>query len=456
MDQTLSEQLRTGTGTSSGRQQPSSPPPPTSLLESLPTDVLVMIMSAARSTADLHSLIRASLALYKVFLSAKRGVLISIVARDLGPALRDGVAATLIIPTRIESRAATYAKECECAIQRYEALPRGGGGLALTRGLSTDAVVALVRTNSSVQFLIDELAASRLPALGRIHPDAASPLTANERQHLAQALLRHQVLARLGGGHPRPHETAVIHRFFGLSSPWEMHQLADVHGFLCEMTSRAFVCCEEPWRPSRANASLGEEKDAALGDLGVLHRKLVAERARMAADPSLVVVAEAHRRVPPGGMAVPARFNFLIAGPLPAQKGSDRVAEGYRELRDELYRREDAMPLLLVAEEDDADADAPPFAWVDAHHGINCQRWGWHARREVMPVGQADTTARQRIWMQQKLELWRWLGFVFWDRGRVELLKTRLPEYATGWLTVAPPPDGECKLSEKVRLPRRG
>jgi hypothetical protein len=119
--------------------------------------------------------------------------------------------------------------------------------------------------------------------------------------------------------------------------------------------------------------------------------------------------------------------------------------------RDELYRREDTMPLLVPAD----DAAAPPFGWVDAHGGLNCQRWGSHVRREVLPKGREDTTGRQRIWMRQKLENWRWLGFAFWDQTRVELLKTRLLVYNTGWLTIAPPPDGECDLPPGVQPPPR-
>ena len=51
--------------------------------------------------------------------------------------------------------------------------------------------------------------------------------------------------------------------------------------------------------------------------------------------------------------------------------------------------------------------------------------------------------------MRGKLEKWRWVGFVFWDQARVELVKSQLPVYSTGWLTIAPPPD-------RVRLSSEG
>lgn len=173
-------------------------------------------------------------------------MLLSIVATDLGPALRDAVAALLITPARVEYRRETYSEECEGIIHRYEALPRGDGGLASARGLAADAVVALVRANRSVQFFIDDFAACTLPELHKIHPDAAGSLTATERRRVARALLRHQVLARIDTGP----EAAVIHKFCGLFRPWETHQLADAHSLLCNMVSRAFFYYRErsfPW-----------------------------------------------------------------------------------------------------------------------------------------------------------------------------------------------------------------
>jgi hypothetical protein len=113
-----------------------------------------------------------------------------------------------------------------------------------------------------------------------------------------------------------------------------------------------------------------------------------------------------------------------------------------RGLRDELYRREDAMPRLVPTEDDDV---APPFAWVDAHGGLDCQRWGDQVCREVLREEQENITARQRSWISENLDKWRWLGFVVWDRARVELLKTQMPVYGTGWLKAAPPPDEELR-----------
>ncbi|GKT44323.1 uncharacterized protein ColSpa_04504 [Colletotrichum spaethianum] len=421
-----------------------------SLFESLPIDLVVALLSALISIADLHALIRASPAIYRIFLSAKRAVLVAIVARDLGPALRDAVGATLIAPTRFEDRVATYFDEIEKVIQRYKALPRSNGGLASASGLSADAAVAIVQLNRSVQFLIDEIAASKLKKLRKVHPGAGGSLTVNERRRLAQALLRHQILAHLECSPTLSRGAAVVHMFFDLLKPWEMHQLADIHSFVRWVQSCAFLHSKETElvdrrRHGRSKTRLQKEKDEALCNLGTLHRKIVAERKRLAADKGLTTAfLSSHcARTAMSKVSASAHFQFLIAGPISLHAGSGRMAEESRSLRHELYQRENSMPPLVPSED---DPSAPPFAWVDGHGSLDCQRWGTLARREVLPAGQEDIMARQQIWMRQKLDQWRWLGFPFWDVARVEMLKTRLPVFETGWLTVAPPPDEECEI----------
>jgi hypothetical protein len=393
-------------------------PHPLSLIELLPTEVLVAILSAAPSTSDLHAFIRASPTVYQVFLSAKRAVLVSIVASELGPALRDAVASCLIAP----AVGGTIA-ESERVIKEYEALPRGDGGWASARGLSTDETVVLVQASRRAQYLIDVFEASRRPELRVLHPDAAGPMTTSERRRLAAALFRHQTLVCIehdNYGYSLSDEMAVVDNLSALFRPWELHQLADVHRFLGNMASL------RDFSPSVQEASR---------DLDLLRSKVVAKRVSMAANPEVPVTgASAPWGVGLGGAQLIWGPDFLTAGPLP---GRMRSAE-----KNEQYRREDAMPPLVAAEDDEG---APPFAWVDGHDGLNCQRWGNHVRRGVLSEGQDGTTYSQRRWMKQNLDLWRWLGFPFWDRGRVQLLKTGMPVWETGWLTVAPPSNEECE-----------
>jgi hypothetical protein len=440
-------------------QQPRKPAP----IESLPVEVLVTILSAAPSASDLHALIRASPIVYQTFLSAKRTVLVSIVAAELGPALRDAVAACLIAPAAQASIA-----ECERVVKEYEALPRGGRGRASARGLSADAAVELVQANRSAQYLIDEFEASRRPELREVHADGAGPMTTSERRRFAAALFRHQTLSRIEHGYALPDEIALVDGFFALFRPWELHQLADANGFLADILSR--VTPGPHLRPSGPENE--RRRQEASRDLGLLRRLVVAERARVAADRGVpFTVASAPWAVlRTEGMKLFPRLDFLIGGPLPGWTpralrpfGPQAIRRELRRLkghRDELYRREDVMPPLVPAEDD--EEEAPPFAWVDGHDGLNCQRWGDQVRRKPLPEGQDLMTCAQSDWMQHNVGLWRWLGFPFWDRGRVQVLKTGMPVCETGWLTVTPPSDEECEnFYRKVRMgdtfmPQRG
>ncbi|KAH6613422.1 hypothetical protein F5144DRAFT_596743 [Chaetomium tenue] len=464
-------QADTNRGTNEEREQkqapPSSPPNPNCKLELLPTEILVAILSAARSTADLHALIQSSPRLYQVFLPAKKEVLLSIIATDLGAALRDALAVVLIAPPKLDPQKPTYLEECEHVIRRYEALPHSthaGGLTSVTRGLSTDTAIALTHLNRSVQFLIDEFVSTRFPELHKIHPAASTdPPTTTERRRLAAALLRHQVLARIEHGrkrppvvepgHPLARETAAMHRFLGLFRPWEAEQLTEMHTFLCESADHAFPPPPRGIRGAYRRQQLGggrqrqqqqqqpweRQRDAAICDLQQMRCGLRALRAGVATGGP--VPAAAGPRV---------AFPSLRAGPLP-DKGYVLcyVAREHWGRRDELYRREDALAPLELAENGDDDGDrdnddaAPPFAWVDAHGGLDCQRWGGYLCRDVLREGQEDFTSLQRHWVCAYLGKWRWMGLVFWDRARVELLKTRMPVYETGWLRAGPPSDEE-------------
>ncbi|KAK3290912.1 uncharacterized protein B0H64DRAFT_410914 [Chaetomium fimeti] len=461
-------------------------------LELLPTEVLVAILSSARSTVDLHALIHASPRLYQVFVSAKREVLLSIVATDLGQGLRDAVAVLLIAPTKLDYREPTYFEECERIIHRYEDLPRGYRQLTSASGLTIDTVIALSHLNRTVQFFVDDYAESRFPELHAIHPGAANPLTTTERRRLAKALLRHQLLARfeggshpqiryLGPGQPLPPKTVMMHRFLALFPAWETEQLAQAHGYLNEPIWRAFPrpwslgYVTEPGQPR--DPSRDRRRNAAIYDLDMLRRALLAERERERTQPSPLYPKPTPS--PPGqAKRLLARFRFLDTGPLPVMDGASyRVQRELWDLRDELYRKEEGLPRLVAGNHGGGDVEdeaAPPFGWVDAHGGLDCRRWGDQVWREAWGGGEDETTRHQRGWARMNMDRWRWLGFVFWDRARVELLTTPTPTvpadglgwlaaaaYGTGWLAAAPPADEELRerydrgRSPPRRLPRR-
>lgn len=410
----------------------------------LSADVIVAMLTSVDSTADLYALISASPEIYRVFLISRRLVLLRLLSRDLGPALRDAIAAAVLIPdTTISVGAASS------AIEQYAALPHDRQGVrSLVRKMSDDELFAIVKMNRSVQFLVDQLAARRLSELELIHPLAAGPPTATERWRFAQGLLRHQFLARIDqcdpwSRHAQLASAPLVPKFLGIFRPWQVHQLADVHCFLCDVLDRM------PVGPAGTWLTQGQ-KQIILRDVRVLRATVLGRPPPPA--PELEFPPRSSRRPGSSFMLMKPRYDFLTAGPLPYQvQNADPVAWQDRPLRDELYEQEDTMPRLLLQEAGYDDIGAAPAAWVDGHDGLDCQRWGRYTHREPPRPDDGDTDAYQRAWMGWQLDRWRWLGFAFWDQYRFEALKTRLRVYATGWLTTAQLSNEECKV-EVVRL----
>ncbi|VUC35249.1 unnamed protein product [Clonostachys rosea] len=420
-------------------------------LEALPADVLLAILSSAHDTVDLYSVVRSSRVVYDVFRSAKRTVLISILARDLGTSgLQSAIAATLITLQTIRHRAG-HEEDENIAIKLFESLLHGDCGLSLARGLSEAEFARLVGVNRSVQFVVDEYAATRLPRLREIHSDAARPLNSRERQRLALAFLRHQVLASIHSTSTLTAGTVVYQQFSTLFQPWEIQQIADAHSFLRVMASFVFPSCERiPRSLSRVYITGREwwsdaDEQEAMSDLNVMRARFLQKCGhKTVADLEMEQSISEREREARHNM-MPVSYSFLAAGPMPDQISSSQVVAQYLSLQ-EIYQREDALPGLFAAEDDGDGGQSVPFAWIDGHRGIDCQRWGRHLFRKAVPPGQESLTALQTNWTRLIVRQWRWLGFMFWDRERVELLKSKLPEYATGWLTRPPPSDDNLSL----------
>ncbi|CAG9982967.1 unnamed protein product [Clonostachys byssicola] len=414
-------------------------------------DVLLAILSASHSTGDLYSMVRSSRAVYDAFRSAKRTVLISIVARDLGwSGLRTATAATLITPATFPNGSRHEGDE-NPAIKLYESVVHEDRGLSFARGLSEVELAKLVRINRGVQFVVDQYAAARLPRLREIHADAARELSFRERQRLAHSFLRHQVLASMQSLGVMTQGTVAYEQLFDLFRPWEIQQITDAHSFLRAMTLFVFPSCERIPRSLWGVHLTGREwwrdsdEHEAMDDLVVMHVRFLEKFGhKTMADLEMELDISKREREARRNM-MPASYNFLAARSLP-QASSSQWAEQYWSLRGEIYHREDALPGLFAVENDDDGNQSAPFAWIDGHRGIDCQRWGEDLFRVTLPPGQGNLTDLQINWTRLIVRQWRWLGFMFWDRERAELLKSKLPEYATGWLTRPPPCDDDLSL----------
>ncbi|KAK8066865.1 hypothetical protein PG997_013612 [Apiospora hydei] len=77
-----------------------------------------------------------------------------------------------------------------------------------------------------------------------------------------------------------------------------------------------------------------------------------------------------------------------------------------------------------------ASVEEPPFGWVDAMRGLDCCRWGLYLEMCYYCVAQHRCPCRA----YKELVRWRRLGFVFWDKDRIQLLQQHYDTLRTGWL----------------------
>ncbi|KAK8017368.1 hypothetical protein PG993_013694 [Apiospora rasikravindrae] len=160
-----------------------------SRLKSLPVDLLVELLSASESLADLHAFIRAPPWLYEVFREWKKTIVLAVVSKNLGPALRDYVA--LSMTSKLDPNRSSYNADVRRAIQNYRNLPTGA---KLARQISFDTVIAVIRFKPTVHMLIGLYEKNRLFLLDSIEPAAATPITSCEYQRLSQAMVRYRIL----------------------------------------------------------------------------------------------------------------------------------------------------------------------------------------------------------------------------------------------------------------------
>lgn len=89
----------------------------------------------------------------------------------------------------------------------------------------------------------------------------------------------------------------------------------------------------------------------------------------------------------------------------------------------------------------------PPYGWKDALNGRDWPLWGMDLL-QTPRMRPADGVRGAK----GTLERWRWTGFVFWDRGRIEVMK-RTDTFSchhTGWLVRlrGPPANFDCSRQE--------
>ncbi|KAK4206007.1 hypothetical protein QBC37DRAFT_435572 [Rhypophila decipiens] len=315
-----------------------------SRLESLPTEILVLILSAAAGTpADLVSLICTSSILNKCFKSFKVTILTAPALKDLGPGIIDAIAISRIPPLSQgpsdQDHGPLHEKVVQDYIRQYhkstslsaKTTSEEGDMQWIIREISPEMAESILHLNMAVQFFIDLYMATRLSYLQNqiswlthrikhaapipfvqkdpedlasqrssfqslrsamllgddiTKPDLKKILSPLERQRLAIAFLRAQLLVTLSvpvmqdnaelrnvrlDGRPfalepappvHPHPGLVPssptsenhHEIMALYSAWELEQISQTHYFIFFLC-RCVVKTEGNWILALGGAS---------------------------------------------------------------------------------------------------------------------------------------------------------------------------------------------------------
>ncbi|KAK7910699.1 hypothetical protein PG985_013180 [Apiospora marii] len=401
-----------------------------SSLESLPVDVLVAFLSASDSLADLHAFIRSSPWLYKVFLASKRAILLNVISKDAGPVIRDYVALSLTPPLDLAQD--NHHENALDAVRKYQSLPAGSKARV---GINIEQVLDITQFQRTAHFFVDLYERTRLPLLAEYTQAAAMPFSPHERQRLYRAFVRHQVFTRLYPWHVRKSvdRWEVGGEFFGLFEAWEIEQVSVAHAFVFSLISAMHVlrpqCCRDDYTSRSLGWTTCPHEWRYTDDLGALRCKIASLGETEAA---FMWELEDHVRLREtyhidGGVwgtidSLDESHHLTIKD---RNQGDPEELSEILDRRKSLYEVEKGRPRLTAG----ASCDEPPFGWVDAMRGLNCSRWG--TSLGMCFCWGVQSPGCLKGW--RLLPRWRQLGFVFWDKDRVELLYEN-SRFRPGWL----------------------
>ncbi|KAK8101842.1 hypothetical protein PG999_012216 [Apiospora kogelbergensis] len=391
-----------------------------SLLESLPDDILLHFQSFCHSLVDLYAFIRASPDLYRVFRTAKRTILYRIARRDVGPVIRDYIAlASLSLhPLNVDNHDIDVAR----FLGRYRRLLANE---ELAVHTHTMCSVEIIRAKRTVQFFVDMYARSRIPVLGLQVPEAGTPLTALEFQRLSQVFVRYQIFTILFPRHSW-HVRQMGNRsvFAALFKPWEMEQLSTAHGFLLSVS---FIQRLGDNFAEHADFRGGWEKEADnFEDLNHFQRGIEAVDG---ADKEVTIdlhFGPDSIRYECYWAMIRSSHLYPVHHSLPLHR-PEKIAMVQTQ---HLLRSNEAVRPGLSA---GPSVVSPPFGWVDAMGGLDCLRWG----AALLPCRCDGIVASDCSDLWKDFRRWRSLGFLFWDKERVEHLKGHYRWYKSDWITEA-------------------
>lgn len=381
-------------------------------------------MAAAHTPSDLGSFIRSSPILYHCFLEEKRSILLSCASRQLGRAILEAA-----VVAQVEGQ---FFYGSEADERRADVVRAYGRQLAKPQprpwGLDVATVVPVIRRARTTEFFVDLYESTRLRALRRMDPASAKPFSWQERGRISLAFTRLQILMRLfhrGNLREAPdeEEELKVDSFLALFRPWEMEQISEAHALVYNACVALTVCeGDDRWEHILYDISYKPQARTFMTfywDLKAFRRGIL-ERGEEFLELMSSWMAE------DGHWDMEGTFCARLDNSHQSRVHSDTNIPTREEL---------CGPRPPVGTEPSADAVADaPYGWRDALEGRDWPVWGQDLLQDPRPL--ADWISYDNERGISKLSQWRWMGFVFWDRERVEAVK-RMADfsgYQTGWL----------------------
>ncbi|KAK4447420.1 hypothetical protein QBC34DRAFT_382380 [Podospora aff. communis PSN243] len=401
-----------------------------SRLESLPTEIHIMILeqtNVLHGRRCLAAFIKSSPILYHTFNTFKKSILLAPVLLELEPVTRDAVALYRAkeLEYRTLRRQTTNVPQLLARIYSDLVLigrlntfyrqerDRGPSHFTtshlLMKQITQEMAISLVERNDAAQTIIDIYENSRLTYFRErmacedesnppadwlyAYRCAAEPLTVSERRRLARALIRRgrQVIMGVDTLSRFDKDLSRLERESGRIWGDGFHQY-----IYPELDERNFHTIYH-------SAEL--EEIAQIHDFTI---ELFGRRPKH--DKHATMLLESSRK--------------SVAFAQSCHQQSERWMPNLRKDK------------ILVS--------SYHYGWADAVDGYQWQGWGHYlypalglgsdTLNVMTQNGAADETMAVAIQASQLMERWKWFGFVFWDKNRVESLKLLLGDYDTGWL----------------------
>lgn len=404
---------------------------PPSAFENLPADILLGIISFLESLSDLNTVVNASPSLRRFFIAERRRVIRQIVHRDAAPILQDAVALAVI--PRYGQSGDNYARDMVSATKLYATVRENlCADTADISSISADHLIDATRCDFVARSFVTLYAEVQRQQLWTVDSEAAKSLTKDEEDRLVLACLRYQLLTQVCRDRVSEETTMEVRTILNQCfTPCQIEQIAGIHDFAGKL-HQFLVSQQNP-------AEFGTQNAHVFYDITTFRQLLRGglnmgqENTKIFASALTELKCISDHQILRGGHQVPSNYMLEYFPVVSSQLDltlHTLLSHEYeiRRLRDVIYGYERRLPAITT---DDSKPE-PSFAWIDAHDGLDCRRWGSELLRNSPDHVGIDSTRLDRV--KATVEVWRQLGFLYWDRDRVQLLKKSLLQYRTGWL----------------------